>query len=216
MNKKLKLTNSSLPHSTFHTLNSNGGQLLVEALVSISIIIFGLVGILTLISTSLSYNKIVSDQYVAVYLASEGIEVMRSLFDNNLNANNITPGSVPWNKNLTHCRLTPGKECTGSEGCAVNFDDAEIKFPQDVNLPDGKNNPKNNPIGFDSEHYTYHDSSGHYNASISKTPFSRNVCVNPDLSDPGNILDVQSVVTWTGRGGASFKVSLSDRFYHSL
>ncbi len=91
-------------------LNRNG-QLLIEAMVAISIIVVGLFGILELLSTSLGLNKVVADQYKAAYLASEGIEVIRSIVDENISRNN------PWNQ-------TVADSC--DSGCRVVYNSSAI------------------------------------------------------------------------------------------
>lgn len=60
------------------------GELLIEAGIAISILVVGLLGILSLLSRSLSLNNIVSSQYIASNLAAEGIEVVKNLIDANI------------------------------------------------------------------------------------------------------------------------------------
>lgn len=60
------------------------GYILVEAAVATTIILVGLLGIFALLSRSLSLNRVVSDRYVATYLAAEGIELVKNIIDNNL------------------------------------------------------------------------------------------------------------------------------------
>lgn len=67
------------------------GQLLIEAGIAISILVVGLLGILGLLSRSLSLNNVVSSQYIASNLAAEGIEVVKNLLDANIIQFN------PWN-----------------------------------------------------------------------------------------------------------------------
>lgn len=183
------------------------GQLLIEALVSISIILVGLVGILNLLANSMRLNRIVSDQYTATYLASEGIEVIRNIVDTNININR-TGGSVPWNRNV-ECGKNLNATCTGGAGCSLNYNETVI----DNN--DANNNKKNNPIDFNPVRFN----GAYYNNKVvigpnQPTPFTRNVCVDK-INVPGgqDYLKVQSVVTWKGSGGGSFKVELDDVFY---
>lgn len=69
----------------FHTTKTfcagSGGQLLIEAMIALGIIVIGLLGLLNLLSNSLGLNKVIADQYAASYLAAEGIEVMKSIID---------------------------------------------------------------------------------------------------------------------------------------
>lgn len=44
----------------------------------------GLFGIFSLLSNSLSLNRVVSDRYIASFLAEEGIEVVKNIIDKNV------------------------------------------------------------------------------------------------------------------------------------
>ncbi len=59
------------------------GQAIVEALVAISALTIGFLGIFTLLSQSFALNRVVSNNYAANYLASEGIEVVKNMMDAN-------------------------------------------------------------------------------------------------------------------------------------
>ena len=72
------------------------GQLLIESMIAISIIVVGLLGLLGLLSRSLSLNRVVSDQFTANYLAAEGIEVVKNIVDAN------TVQKQPWNLGLAN------------------------------------------------------------------------------------------------------------------
>ncbi len=74
---------------------NNSGQAIVEALVAISALTVGFLGIFTLLSQSFGLNRVVSDNYVGNYLASEGVEVVKNLIDAN------TINSRTWNSGLT-------------------------------------------------------------------------------------------------------------------
>lgn len=76
---------------TLYALRANRGQMMVEAMIAITIAVVGLLGIFSLLSRSLSLNKVVSDQVVAANLASEGIELVKNLVDSNVIQRN------PWN-----------------------------------------------------------------------------------------------------------------------
>ena len=72
----------------------NRGYILVESLIAITIVVVGLLGIFSLLSRSLSLNRVVADRFVAAYLAGEGIELVKNSIDNN-----ILEGK-PWNEGL--------------------------------------------------------------------------------------------------------------------
>ncbi len=62
---------------------NNEGQIMLEALVALSVILIGILGILSLVSRSLSLNAVASSQYVASNLAAEGIEIVKNIIDGN-------------------------------------------------------------------------------------------------------------------------------------
>jgi hypothetical protein len=66
------------------------GQALIEAIVAISVLTVGFLGLITLLSQSLGLSRVSAEQYVAAHLASEGIEVTRNLLDAELIQR------VPW------------------------------------------------------------------------------------------------------------------------
>lgn len=69
----------------------NNGYILIESIVAITIVVIGLLGIFSLLSRSLSLNRVVADRFVAAYLAAEGIELVKNVIDNNILA------GKPWN-----------------------------------------------------------------------------------------------------------------------
>lgn len=69
------------PLSSFSKRQS--GQVLIESVVSISLVTVGLLGILTLLSNSIAFNRNVTNKFVATYLAAEGIEVIKNIEDTN-------------------------------------------------------------------------------------------------------------------------------------
>ncbi len=73
----------------------NKGYILIESIVAITIVVVGLLGIFSLLSRSLSLNRVVADQFVAAYLAAEGIELVKNVIDNNILA------GKPWNVGLS-------------------------------------------------------------------------------------------------------------------
>ena len=77
-------------------INSEKGQLLVEAMIAISILIIGVFGIFSLLNQSLGLNTIVTSQYIASNLAMEGVEVIKNLIDNN-----VLQGKA-WNEGLNN------------------------------------------------------------------------------------------------------------------
>ncbi len=63
-----------------------GGQTLIEAMIAVSILTVGFLGIATLLSRSLFLSRVTSDELTASYLASEGIELAKNLIDHDVYA----------------------------------------------------------------------------------------------------------------------------------
>lgn len=64
---------------------NNQGQIIVEALIAITVAVVGLLGVFSFLSQSLGLNRTVADRYIATYLAAEGIELVKNLADGSLN-----------------------------------------------------------------------------------------------------------------------------------
>jgi hypothetical protein len=72
------------------------GQLLVELMVAMSVMLIGLLGIMAVLSQSLGLNRVAANQYIAANLAAEGVEVVKNIIDANaINAR-------PWNSGLAN------------------------------------------------------------------------------------------------------------------
>lgn len=78
----------------FSNFKKYNGQILIESIVSISIATIGLLGILTLLSRSIYFNRNVTNNLVATYLAAEGIEIIKNIEDTNY------ANSRRWNLSL--------------------------------------------------------------------------------------------------------------------
>lgn len=87
----------TMPVKLVHNKSShqNKGYLLVETMVAVMIVTVGLLGIFSLLSRSLSLNRVVGDNFRAAYLSAEGIEIVKNIIDNNLIAER------PWNYRIS-------------------------------------------------------------------------------------------------------------------
>ena len=70
------------------------GQTLIEALVALSIIVLGIVGVFALLNQALTINRGITDRYIASYLTAEGIEIIKNVIDTN------HLQGLSWNSNL--------------------------------------------------------------------------------------------------------------------
>jgi len=73
----------------------NNGYLMIESMIGITIAIVGILGVLGLVSRSVSLNRLVSNQFIGNYLAAEGIEITKNLIDANIIQ------QKPWNQGFT-------------------------------------------------------------------------------------------------------------------
>ncbi len=94
MNRTEAKKSSSLFNSLFIIHYSRRGQLLVESMIAMSLLVVGFLGVFSLLSRSISLNRVAADDYTAAYLAAEGIEVARNILDAN------TLQKKPWNAGL--------------------------------------------------------------------------------------------------------------------
>ena len=159
------------------------GQLLIEALIAISLIVIGLLGIFALLSQSLGLRRVVSEQYVATYLASEGVEVIKNMIDSN-HVKILQGQAIAWNAGLT-----PANNSTYE----IDHNDTILQADTDRLL---KYNPVTGLYGY---------------TSGENSIFERQITLN--CSSPCNEITVNSRVSWITRGGGSFSVDVEDHFY---
>jgi Tfp pilus assembly protein PilV len=75
----------------------NKGFTLMEAIVAIFVITTGLVGVLSLVSQTISASTFSKDKLIAAYLAQEGIEIIRNIRDTNWVNNNSWTNNISLN-----------------------------------------------------------------------------------------------------------------------
>jgi len=164
------------------------GQTIVEAMVAVSLLIIGFLGIISLINRSIGLNRVVADNYTATYLAAEGIEVVKSLVDSNFIQ------GTPW--------FTGFESCTGS---------CEWEVQYDTSWEDASTRP----VNYSGRFLNYETTSALYSYSPfgEPTPFRRRVMVV--LGGAGNNeITVRSFVEWRSRGGSLSSIELEDHFYN--
>ncbi len=71
------------------------GQLLIEMMVAMSVLMISLLGIFALLSQSLALSRVAANQYIAANLAAEGIEVVKNILDSN-----VIDRTTAWNDGL--------------------------------------------------------------------------------------------------------------------
>jgi len=161
------------------------GQLLIESMIGISIAVVGLLGILGLVSRSTSLNRVVSEQFIASYLAAEGIEITKNIIDADWMKDNV------WNNDYLE-----------SGNFEIDYQTTTFK----AGTPTSAQTAGNNPLLFDPDSNLYSYQKGN------PTNFFRTIKI--ELIPGGNEIKVNSIVTWTTRGGAQFEVNLEDHFFN--
>ena len=174
----------TLPHSTFHIPHSlrrasRSGQALVESIVAMGALMVGLIGVLTLLSRAVGINRLLSDNYVGTYLATEGVEVIKNNLDHNVVLNSAGFATA-WNDGL--CNFPGGTSAFEVEYDTTNLAGARI-----------------GDASFDSARKILFDQNRYYQyLSGAATPFTRTVKVDCNV-DGGEGVAVSSIVTWVTR-----------------
>jgi len=162
------------------------GSLMIEAMVAVTLILVGLLGIFGLIGRSLSMNKDVHDRFVATYLAAEGIEVVKNIIDTDVAAAEEGASNKFWNSTIR-----------SGNTYAVQYD----------TTASGVNGLK----GYAAVALNFDPSTGLYSYTHASQPsiFYRAITVKQPASGTG--VEVVSAVTWTADGTKN-TVTLSDTF----
>lgn len=167
------------------------GQTLIEAMMALSVITISFMGIAVLFSKSFYYNRVVSDQLTATYLASEGVELAKSFIDRDAYAGqwgNCFNGQTEYYIDYTMTTCPETRE-----------------YPVVVGSP--------LPLNLDSVTHMY---SYNVSANSSPTNFSRIIQIVPNdigvAQDPDEIT-VNSIVTWSTGEFTSQSINLEDHFY---
>ena len=175
--------------------NNRNGQTLIEAMVAVTLLTVGFLGISSLLSQSLALNRVTANQLTATYLAAEGIEVAKNLIDHDVYAQAAGHG-------------------TGWGTCLANLVSINGGFGLDYSTVDC--NPGSRQI-FSSNDYLYYHADTHLydydenGGGGTQTGFMRKVTMIPT----GNYeITVNSIVSWPGPAGTVDDVNLEDHFYN--
>ncbi len=181
-------------------LNDRRGQLIVESMVAIAVMVTGILGLFVLLSKSLAATKLVSSQYVAVHLASEGVELVKNLLDKNAITRGATGGAnslTPWNQSMG-----PGTfEMDFNDGALTPIVPGQARFLS---------------FGEQSGHYFYTSNAGGAGIDDGQslaTPsiYKREIAITWLPAASPNSINVVSTVWWSIRG-TDYSVALEDVF----
>ena len=95
---------------------------LIEVLAAMFVVVVGVIGVMGLITRTVSFNASVNSQLVASYLVQEGLEIARNIRDANfLKIHKGVEGL--WSDGLTGC--------AGPAGCQADYNDSALLSFQD-------------------------------------------------------------------------------------
>lgn len=129
--------------------NNKKGFTMIEVLAAIYVITVGVMGIFSLVQQIISFTDISSSRLTAIYLAQEGIEIVRNIRDGNWLEGRIV--EVSWDEGLPagdynadyRTQFLPDSNCTGGY---LKFDgnfyicsaDSSAKFQRKITItPEG-------------------------------------------------------------------------------
>ena len=172
---------------TSHIFKKENGQLLIEALVAISVMMVGMLAVFGVLSESLSLNRVAADQYIAANLASEGIEIVKNMIDSEypLSAfgSSISPALGGNSKCAIDINTQPGGEGWECRSTTSALPALRLSEEWSYNLDDGN-----------------------------QTKFKRYVEI--EMPEADKIIEVKSTVEWGRKGGASSRITVVDEFYN--
>jgi hypothetical protein len=176
-----------MSHVACRMSHSRSGQSLVEAIIAITLLTVGFLGIAALLAQSLHLTRVVSDQTTATYLAAEGVELAKNLIDHDVYLHLAGLGTG-WGSCFGGAGAHDIELDYASTDCSRSF------FPSDALMFDPA-------TGI----YSYGPSAG----SV-KTNFTRDI----RFALNGNEIVVNSIVRWGTGSFTSQSINLEDHFYN--
>jgi type II secretory pathway pseudopilin PulG len=147
------------------------GFTLLEAIVSIFIVTVGVGGVFTLVNQTVNSNRVASSRLTALYLAQEGIEIVRHIRDSNFLEVRWGMGGT-WDQDLS---------------AGVHY----------IDYTEEEKNTSNLVIWLGNRYQHFSQSTCPSNPNCQDTSFNRSI----EISYPQNyIMAVKSIVTWQERG----------------
>jgi len=152
--------------------NKKRGFTIIELILTIVILSFGIIGVYNVFSPFISLNSNLYSRFTAAYLAQEGVEIVKNLRDHNF------VNSTSWSNGLLICNL----------GCQADY--------KAGTLVAGVNNQLQS---YDPNKFLKLDSEGFYSYDGSTdTIFKRKITITED--PPPDVLKVDVSVTWDFNG----------------
>ena len=182
-------------------VKQNKAFTLVETLVAIAIFSTSLLGLMSVLASSISGTTYAKQKMVADYLAQEGIETIRNMRDSFvLYSTNGQTGWTAFNTKLT------GSSCQSASGCYYNIDNIfSISPPQPMTKISLA------ACGVSCATLLYDSSSGKYNyTSGVASGFVRKIQITQVSADDTRI---SSVVSWK-QGSSNYNINFSEDLFN--
>ncbi len=181
--------------------NKNSGFTLMGVIFAIGIILVGLVGILSLFRYVIVAGRISADRFIATNLASEGIEIVRAVRDDN------------WKK--AELDLDPIWEASCDPNCWKYGLAPGEYYQADYNDPGLTTVNPSTPLKIDTSGYYSYDNG--QNSKYTRRIYiydenSPSVCPLDDTAPTDQNICVLSAVTWQMLGN-TYSATVADRLY---
>jgi hypothetical protein len=154
---------------------------LLETIIAVFVVIVGIIGIFTIIQNLNTQSSYSSNRLIAIYLAQEGMEIIRNIRDTNWLEQQNDPENT-WDEGLIGC----------STGCEADFFCTTVEDPN-INNPSG-----HHCLALYSGSLLKIDVNSFYNYFLgSDTKFKRKITITTEGTDT---LKVEVLVSWQERG----------------
>ena len=182
------------------TKQMHKGFTLVETLIAISIFSVSILGLMSVLSSSVANITFTKNKVIATYLAQEGVEYIRNMRDTFV-VYDATNSQTGWNSFKN--KITTAS-CTSLQGCY--FNDLSVLYTDHLqpmtNLP-------MSACSASCPYLLYDNSTGKYNyVSGVKTIFIRKIFINQISPNEARVFSTVSWVENSGNQSVSFSESL--------
>lgn len=175
--------------------SSSDGQILIESIVSITIALVGLLGVLTLLSRSLVIHRDTTQKFIATYLAAEGVETVKNVIDSE------------WARGTSWSDIQNGLDTGNYEISFKTCVDAPTRFPACIQAAQIQDVESSNYLYLDPATGAYDYVSGSANSFL-RSPFLRTV----NIINGNAEITVISKIRWQMRG-ENAEVVVEDHFF---
>ncbi len=174
------------------------GFTLIEMIIAIALLTFGIVAVYGSFASTAASTYNTSARFTAAYLGQEGLEIIRSIRDNNFN----NPGNPSWDNGLRAgiCDIS-----TGGSGCMADYKTKSVTPGMgDTGL-----------LTYNSNTFLALNQDGFYSYDMGGTPtiFKRKITISEKSPAKSDVISATVYVYWT-YNGQSFNYTASTDIYN--